>query len=388
MLAFVIERGGVTVMSAALCFLFPPVILMYIRDKILGDRIKCNFHGSAMDFLREYLLSACFLNFTVLAVNYLLLHHNDSVEALISRYTSFTVHYLLLSFAIAAAEPALEYFIRYHVRVELHAVRIHVRTDLLLYAYSFVLVLMNLIRIFDHAFWGDEGFTIRLAKMSVGEMISATGADVHPPLYYLLAQLLYHLLGDKGYTWHLTALLPYIVIVILGCTVIRKTFGTVPAAVMITMSSLMKKAVMHNVEVRMYALAAMFILIAYIAYYKIIEHNRPGSWILFCISSLGAAYTHYYALISVAFLYVMLIPLTVKEKQYRKGLLISALTAILSYLPWLMILVHSFERTANYWWVGDIPGIYACFQFLLDYRWLIVSSLFVFWYLSCTRRIG
>ncbi len=67
-------------MSAALCFLFPPVILMYIRDKILGDRIKCNFHGSAMDFLREYLLSACFLNFTVLAVNYLLLHHNDSVE--------------------------------------------------------------------------------------------------------------------------------------------------------------------------------------------------------------------------------------------------------------------------------------------------------------------
>lgn len=247
----------------------------------------------------------------------------------------------------------------------------HINRNWLLYPYALILFMMNFIRVFDNSFWGDEGFTIRLAKVTFAEMIVYTAADVHPPLYYMLAQLLYRVLGNNGIAYHLSGLLPYAVIMILGCTIVKKYFGTIPAFIMVTMASLMRNAVIYNVEARMYALASMLILISYIAFYKIIELNHPGSWVIFSLSSLGAAYTHYYALITVAFLYVMLLPLAIKKKEHRKGLLISYIAAILGYLPWLMILVKSFGRTASGWWLNEIPSLYECVIFFLDSKWMI-----------------
>ena len=246
--------------------------------------------------------------------------------------------------------------------------------DKLMYAYALVLFMMSFVRIFDNAFWGDEGFSIELAKMSVSDMMIATAKDVHPPLYYLLTQLLYHIFGNKGITYHLSAFLPYAVIMVMGCTIIKKRFGTMPSIIMITMASLMKNAIGYNVEARMYALAAMFMLIAYVEFYRIIESNHKKNWIVFCVASLGAAYTHYYALISVAFLYVMIIPLAVKHKEYRRGLWISYLLTIVGYLPWLSILLKSFGRTAQGWWLQNIPSIGGCLKFLLDYKWLVASA--------------
>ena len=67
-------------------------------------------------------------------------------------------------------------------------------------------------------------------------------------------QLLYKILGDTGVVYHLSAFIPYAVILVLACTAVKKRFGWVPAAVLVTMSSIMKEAVVHNVEARMYAL--------------------------------------------------------------------------------------------------------------------------------------
>ena len=243
-----------------------------------------------------------------------------------------------------------------------------------MYVYALVLFMMSFVRVFDNAFWGDEGFSIALAKMSMSDMMIATAKDVHPPLYYLLTQLLYHIFGNKGITYHLSAFLPYAVIMVMGCTIIKKRFGTLPSIIMITMASLMKNAIGYNVEARMYALAAMFMLIAYVEFYRIIESNHKKNWIVFCVASLGAAYTHYYALISVAFLYMMIIPLAVKHKEYRRGLWISYLLTIVGYLPWLSILLKSFGRTAQDWWLQSIPSIGGCLKFLLDYKWLVASA--------------
>ena len=62
-------------------------------------------------------------------------------------------------------------------------------------------------------------------------MLQVTAADNHPPLYYLFTQLLYHLLGNHGYVYHLSALIPYGLILILACTVIFRQFGLIPAVV-------------------------------------------------------------------------------------------------------------------------------------------------------------
>lgn len=134
---------------------------------------------------------------------------------------------------------------------------------------------------FDNSFWGDEGFSIGLAQMNVFEMLQVTAADNHPPLYYLFTQLLYHLLGNHGYVYHLSALIPYGLILILACTVIFRQFGLIPAVVVSTFASLTDTAIMFNVEARMYSLGAFFVLAAYLALHNILHSGKTSDWVNF-----------------------------------------------------------------------------------------------------------
>lgn len=204
-------------------------------------------------------------------------------------------------------------------------------------------------------------------------MIRTTAADVHPPLYYLFLQALYHIFGNNGYTYHLSGFIPYVIIVATAYFSIRKKFGIIPAIILITMFSLLNNPLTYIVEVRMYSLGAMFVLLAYIQLYEILENNKNKNWIAFCIWALCAAYTHYYALITVAVFYVSLFILMFWKKEYvKKFILISAVT-IIAYLPWLNILLGAFERTSNGWWLETIPTIKETIYYVLEWKWLIIA---------------
>lgn len=362
-------------MISIICMCLPPLLMMLCRDKWLGEKINCSLDRNLRILVKEYLLSVLFLNLAAITITYKIFHHEGSITNSLNDYAGFSFHYLLLMIALAVLEPVVENLLRFHTSVRWKKFTVKEnKLNLCIYVYGFALALMNFVRIFDNSFWGDEGFSIRMTHISVADMISTTASDVHPPLHYLLGQLLYHVLGNSGTTYHLIGLLPYLVVVILGCSVVRKYFGKIPAVVLITMSSIMNYALTHNVEVRMYSLAAMFVLIAYIAFYMILTRTSVWCWVAFCVASLGAAYTHYYALIAVAFLYAMLIPLAIKEKKYRARMLVSYVATILAYLPWLMILLNAFERTASSWWLESIPSAKDCIYTLLDNNYILALA--------------
>ena len=248
----------------------------------------------------------------------------------------------------------------------------------LLYLYSFILFGMHFVRIFDNSFWGDEGFTIRLAKMGFVQMCRVTAGDVHPPLYYFFTQILYHILGDHGYVYHLSAVIPYGLILILACTVVRKWFGLIPAAVLATLSSLTSEAFRYNVEARMYSLAAFCVLVAYLSFYQIYKENHLFDWFIFGFSSLCAAYSHYYALISVAFFYLMLLPLWFKDKSYRNRIMWLYGGTVAGYIVWLYVLLKTFKRSVSDWWLLVIATFSDCFDFLWGNKWLSVVAIVVF----------
>lgn len=250
------------------------------------------------------------------------------------------------------------------------------KTDILVYLYAAILLLMNFIRIFDNSFWGDEYYSIRLARMNMKGLLQTTAGDVHPPLYYIFVKTLYKLLGDSGVIYHFSGFLPYALIIVISCIWVKKRLGVIPTFIMITMSSLMPIAVVENVEVRMYSMAAFFVLTAYIFLYEIINRNRLAEWMVFCLASLGAAYTHYYALISVAFFYIMLIFMSIKKAEYRRKTVAACITTVVGYLPWFFKLLSTFKRTSDNWWVNWIPTVGDCVRYLFKYRWLI-STFFI-----------
>ena len=238
--------------------------------------------------------------------------------------------------------------------------------SVMIVVYTLILFMLNFMRIFDNNFWGDECFSIRLAKMTMGDMIATTAGDVHPPLYYIFVMIAYHLFGSHGWLYHSVSLIPYIIELIIGLSFIRKEFGQSASIIFITYVSFMRTSLVYNVEVRMYSWAALFVLLSYLSYYMIIKCHRKRDYICFIIFSLAAAYTHYYALMAVAFFYLFLMVRAFYQKKYIKEMLVTCALTILGYAYWFVVLITTFSRTSDSFWLQTIPRVKDCFDFIFN----------------------
>lgn len=245
--------------------------------------------------------------------------------------------------------------------------------------YTFILFILNFIRCFDANFWADECFSIKLSKMTFMEMIEATANDVHPPLHYILLQIICKIMGHNALAYHFAGLLPYGILLVFTLTAIYNKFGKETAIIMVSFASLLPVATCYNVEIRMYSLSALFVLLSFYSLFNIFTENRIRDYTGFVLFSLGAAYSHYYALISVAFFYIsMLLMGLFKRKEYLKNALISSIITVIAYLPWFFILLKTFQRTSDGYWMTEIPLFAGCFLYIFSNQY---SPVFILYFL-------
>lgn len=254
------------------------------------------------------------------------------------------------------------------------------RITLILYALA--LFMLHFIRIFDQNFWADEAFTINTIRENFTEMIHITAMDVHPPLYYVIVKIFAELFGYTGTIYHLASVVPYGIILILGVTIIWKWFGKETSFILVSFASLLTISIQMNVEVRMYSWGALFVLVAYLALYKLLTDEKKYVWIIFVLASLAAAYTHYYCLISVAFYYLVIIINTlVRERKHMRKMLVACLVTILAYLPWFFTLLETFQRSTDNFWQTEIQPMYQFFECIFYSKYSFVFMLFFIFFL-------
>ena len=259
---------------------------------------------------------------------------------------------------------------------------------IILYVYAFFLFILNLIRIFDNNLWGDECFSVSMVKMPFSDMIATTASDVHPPLYYMFLRLIYWLFGCKteGWIFHFASLIPYVFIIAFCLMPVRRRFGIAVSFWLMTFASLSPAALYYNIEVRMYSMAAMFVLFAYWSLLLIPGKNVSGS-VLFVLFSLGAAYTHYYALIAVSFFYMALVIFCLQKKIPVKTTICIITCTVTGYVPWLLIMIKTFLRTSEDFWMSTIPTVkeFLLYYFDSDYEsysalMLGISCALIIWF--------
>ncbi len=257
----------------------------------------------------------------------------------------------------------------------------------LLCIFSGIMVLFHLKRLFYNFFWIDTAFSVNLIRLPVSEIIGITAQDTHPPFYYIFARLVYLLLGDHAYAYRMTAFLPYVGILVLALTLVRKYFGYAAAFITVGFASFTPASIVYVVETRMYELGCFLILFSYILMYILFKRSHSNEiryWVLFYLFSILAAYTHYYMTVAVCIMYVtLIIYCLIHRKNLRKCFVVSVL-ALLAYLPWLGILISSFEKSADEWWATEyshfdevMREIFALKRFYYPAITLIILMLFI-----------
>lgn len=94
----------------------------------------------------------------------------------------------------------------------------------------------------------------------------------------------------------------------------------------------------------MYAWCQMFIFIAYLMLYGVLKTKKDIYYLLMAICSLGAVYSHYFALASIGFMYIILLFYMIKTSICDiKGF------CIRRFWPWLVYtIIERGEVMANY----------------------------------------
>lgn len=212
--------------------------------------------------------------------------------------------------------------------------------------------LLQILLIFNKNVWNDEATTIIYILRPMRQLMDTIRADDHPPLYYLLLKGMTAVFGYHFTMVKLFSALPVIAMHIwTGALVLRsrkaaESLRTGVYYLLFLCATTFEHNFMYlSTEIRMYSLAMFFVTMSGIYAFKVYREAAAGkvsrrTLAVFILVSLGGAYTHHFATLSEAFiyLYLFIFLLRLHRKNIRLCAACTGLTFI-GYLPWLPVLL-------------------------------------------------
>lgn len=195
----------------------------------------------------------------------------------------------------------------------------------------------------------DEAYTWQLVtKNSLPEMLKATAADVHPPLYYMLVMAAMKIFGESIFVAKMVSVSAAAATGILGITLVRKRWGVRAAIPFLLVAGLGPQMIYYNVNVRMYSWVSFFVIAAVLSAYEIMRTNKAVWWVCFTVTALGGVYTQYFAVVplTVTYLYLGAWIIINDRKQIGKWLG-CCIATVIGYLPWLMVVIDTLRRDSS-----------------------------------------
>lgn len=234
--------------------------------------------------------------------------------------------------------------------------------------------------LFSRNIWTDEAFTLQLLRGNIGEIIAGTAADVHPPLYYLYAKLFAVIFGQSLIVQKIAAILPMTAVLVFTATVIRRHFGDMTAFLTILFLACIPCSMEFSVQVRMYSLALLCVTVCGVYAYLAYKNGGGKEFFVYALSAVAAAYTHYFAFVSVIVIAGLLfLAIIIRRREYVFKWLISAAGMIAAYLPWTPFFIRQVTSVEAGYWIPEITAeaVWGYFTWTFDLE-LVPGMVFLF----------
>lgn len=256
--------------------------------------------------------------------------------------------------------------------------------------------------------WYDELFTMGLTGKSFQELTTLTARDVHPPFYYYYVKAVSWLCmmvfpgADAVILGKICSVLPLFGLAAYAVTKVRKHFGWLCAGLFLFCVVSMPNLPQYTVEIRMYTLAMFLVTAAFLHGYEVVcrmvgpygevkefrllqpetksnkgRKSRKIDWILLAGYGIMAAYTHYFAAVAVAMVYLFLLifiiiqgckagKLDIKESGIKNWFL-CVLSSVIAYLPWMFVVVRQMAQVKESYWILPLTWrtFGSCVKFLM-----------------------
>ncbi len=209
--------------------------------------------------------------------------------------------------------------------------------------------------IWNNNVWMDEAFTASLVHTDFAGVIRRSMNDTLPPLYNILLKLMTDVFGYSIHVMKITSLIPMILTIALGATVVRKRFGFKTSVLFMIFVTFMPLMLYYGVEIRMYSLGFFFATASGIYAYEALNDPSGKNWAVFAVFSVLAGYSHHFAFVTVAFAYFYLLLYYIFiDRTGLKNWLWCLLATFIMYLPCLIVTLSQISRVSGYFSMPDI----------------------------------
>lgn len=265
---------------------------------------------------------------------------------------------------------------------------------------------------FSRDIWYDELFTMGFAGQSYGEIVGYTARDVHPPFYYMYIKTAIELCkliipsAEPVVIGKLCSVLPYLLLLIYAIWKVRKYFGMLCAGIFSFCVFSMPQLSQYMTEIRMYSLSLFLVTAALLHGYGTILSvgkkktampekassitGQPAAamekgavftntggmlrenmdWLLLTLYGILAAYTHYFACVAAAMIYLCLLCwyfIMKPGRAYIKKWGLCVFVSALCYIPWLFTVISQVRQVKESYWILPLTlrSVGGCVKFLL-----------------------
>lgn len=221
-----------------------------------------------------------------------------------------------------------------------------------------ILSLFSISLIFNNNVWFDEAYTLSLIQHNYSEVIEILKSDMHPPLYFISLKFFCEIFGYSILVTKIFSVLGYIATLLLGCTVVKKHFGSDTSGVYMLTIGAIPMSLYFSVQQRSYEWCIFFVTLCFIEALLFIKSCKYRHCIIFVIAALFAAYNHIYALLAVGIIFAFLnIYIFTKSKKLIKAIILSDISIIIGYFPWIFPLLYQTESASGSFWLKSVEPL-------------------------------
>lgn len=203
--------------------------------------------------------------------------------------------------------------------------------------------------IFNNNLWMDEAFTAVLVRGSFASMLKGSISDTLPPLYNIYLWSMTHVFGYSAPVMKLASAIPMILILLLGCTAVKRNFGLRTSVVFLICMMTAPELFHYGIEIRMYSLGLLFSTASAIYAYECAHSGTSRPWVMLVLSTALAGYTHQFALIASFFIWVYLLIYMIRSSSVLiRKLIFSGICTVILYIPCLFITYFQLKRASVY----------------------------------------
>lgn len=221
-----------------------------------------------------------------------------------------------------------------------------------------ILSLFSVSLIFNNNIWFDEAYTLSLIQHNYSEIIEILKTDMHPPLYFISLKIFCGIFGYSVTVTKIFSVLGYIATLLLGCTVVKKHFGTYTSIVYMLTIGAIPMSLYFSVQQRSYQWCIFFVALCFIEALLFIENGKAHHCVLFFVAALLAAYNHIYALLAVGIMFAFVnIYVFIKNRKLLNAVIISDIFIVAGYSPWIFPLLNQTKSASSGFWLTGVEPL-------------------------------